>query len=351
MKNANDFVKQKSNYSTSASSDLPFVFDGEVVVSEPLQTVETTIEDVMTTYNEYLEKTKRFKEKKDKIEAILGEDRNPSYHGVGDLSAMFASLYSKYRSGKENMSFNERWRLYCVINGLLHHDMESVYTLYGTDLRQIWGELRCFTDIENYLTVIDSVKLNEEKCRGCLCDEISFDTMYSNGSNIICSNVNHFFVRLDDELKCPFCGASTKEYNLTKEQLDFLTECAMAQNKLIKIITKDDMPLVQVLVHEEIDSMEAYDKELSQNQGSFEDQMFHHHDFDESVSTLGRNITKYIERAHKIDSGDYTDKWGNQSYFQKQFDDEAAKKLLDKVNQDLESARTMSLEPDRKSVV
>ena len=351
MKSANDFVKQKPEKcynGISLEDDIPFQFDEDQL--EKIETVlsETTMEDVMITYDEAFRNFEKTRKELEALNSILGEDRNPSYYGVDDLRTKFTRLYIKYKDNKKSLTFNERWRFRCIIDGLLYHDMRESYKKSGVDLKKIKNELDEFEDIKNYLYVRDSVNGDKQQVSRCLCDDISFDTMYLDGrDNTICSVINHHFIRVGDELRCVFCGASTKEYNLTKEQVDFLEKAAEAQHKLMKGIKEEDMPLLQLLVMEENAAMTEYDKYVEGITGS-EEKEEKRYEFDGAVHSCGKSIEKHIKRAHRIDTGDYKDKWGNITYFQKYFDDERAAIELAKVEHDLELARTMSLEPESR---
>ena len=350
MKSANNFVKQKERiyYSGDILDDTPFVFEDEKiepVVEAPV--AETTFEDVMITYNESIERAASYRKKNKESYELLGDAKVFSYRGIDELHVKFASYYAKY--GVNKLDFKGRWTLLSIINALLYKDQETKYEEIGIYLRKIKEELEEFEDTKDYLYNEDGIKGSEQQAKRCLLEDISFDTMYdSKSKNIICSKANHFFIKLEGELRCVFCGASTKEYDLTPEQLEFLEKAADAQKKLIKGVTAEDMPLLQLLVMERTAAIEEYDKELDNPINNSEDKDEMYYDFDETVHRTGTSIQNYIARAKRIDSGDYTDKWGNITYFQKYFDDERATRELAKVEEDLEVARTMSLEPESR---
>ncbi len=350
MKSANDFVKQKER--TYCSSDIlddtPFIFEGEKI--EPVVEVpvaETTFEDVMITYNESIERAASYRKKNKKSYELLGDAKVFSYRGVDELHVKFASYYAKY--GMNKLDFKGRWTLLSIIDALLYKDQEAKYEENGIDLRKIKKELEEFEDTKDYLYNEAGIKGSEQQAKRCLLEDISFDTMYdSKSKNIICSKANHFFIKLEGELRCVFCGASTKEYDLTPEQLEFLEKAADTQKKLIKGVTAEDMPLLQLLVMERTAAIEEYDKELDNPVNNSEDKDEMYYDFDETVHRTGTSIQNYIARAKRIDSGDYTDRWGNITYYQKQFDEEKTAQLLSLNDQQLEAVRTSSYEPESR---
>ncbi len=66
-----------------------------------------------------------------------------------------------------------------------------------------------------------------------IAQNITFDIFNNNYFNERCMD-RHFFVRFADELKCMCCGATTKDYPLSKEELDFLTFLRRKSRDIIK---------------------------------------------------------------------------------------------------------------------
>lgn len=83
---------------------------------------------------------------------------------------------------------------------------------------------------------------------------------YRRDRSIVLSNVdfalfgevgcNHHLIEQDGNLVCLACGASTKEYEHTKYEYDFLKMCAEDQGLLLKNATEKDLSLYKVLVDE-----------------------------------------------------------------------------------------------------
>lgn len=135
----------------------------------------------------------------------------------------------------------------------------------------------------------------------------------------------HFFIRLEKELKCINCGATTKDLNLTEEGLDFLTKCAQKQNMLIKEATEEDIPFIQVM-------LDKYDEYISKlYQEAIENEDNDEYDFmgtweEASVMNESRalDLNQHLIRAHSLDSQKLDKK--NLKYLSK----EQAKILLEK---------------------
>ena len=135
----------------------------------------------------------------------------------------------------------------------------------------------------------------------------------------------HFFIRLEKELKCINCGATTKELNLTEEELDFLTKCAKKQHMLIKEATEEDIPFIQVM-------LDKYDEYISKlYQEAIENIDNDEYDFmgtweEASVMKESRalDLNQDLIRAHSLDSQKLDKK--NSKYLSK----EQAKILLGK---------------------
>ena len=113
----------------------------------------------------------------------------------------------------------------------------------------------------------------------------------------------HFFIRLEKELKCINCGATTKDLNLTEEELDFLTKCAQKQNMLIKEATEEDIPFIQVM----IDKYDEYISKLYQEAIENED----NEEYDsmgawEEASVMNESrvldLNQDLKKAHSLDS-------------------------------------------------
>lgn len=140
----------------------------------------------------------------------------------------------------------------------------------------------------------------------------------------ICRDM-HFFIRLENELKCINCGATTKDLNLTEEELDFLTKCAQKQNMLIKEATEEDIPFIQVM-------LDKYDEYISKlYQEAIENEDNEEYDFmgtweEASVMNESRahDLNQDLIKAHSLDSQKLDKK--NLKYISK----EQAKILLEK---------------------
>ena len=148
------------------------------------------------------------------------------------------------------LSFKEQWELYSIINNLIRKNFANSDnpTYIGIDLINLRQRLESvYKDVHDYERVKSELKAYKNETRKILTEYISFDTFYSDYPNERCI-YRHYFVRLEDELKCMCCGATTKDYPLSKEELDFLTLCADYQGILLKEASLNDLPLLQVIM-------------------------------------------------------------------------------------------------------
>ena len=137
-----------------------------------------------------------------------------------------------------------------------------------------------------------SQKLNqiESILKEFLEDYFTFDNF-----GIVCEESKHYFVRTKDELKCLLCGASTKDYDLTEEELDMLTAAANQQGLVLENANQKDAPLLKVLL-EKINEIKAnaHFEELGERASSEEEYLF-------NISEMYL-LDKAIEKAHYQDS-------------------------------------------------
>ena len=148
-----------------------------------------------------------------------------------------------------------------------------------------------------------------------------------------CGN-NHFFIRASDELKCICCGATTKDYNLTSEELDFLEKCADTQEQLIKNATEDDLPLLEAILIPRLDynfNM-FYDSIYGEEKIEDEDELSYL-DFIIQREDEIHDLNRWIKWAHALDAGTF-----NISFkpCPKYLSNEVGEKLLLDIKKDIE---------------
>ena len=171
-------------------------------------------------------------------------------HNLSEKQGYIKLLSDESIDSNYQLSFKEQWELYSIINNLIRKNFANSDnpTYLGIDLINLRQRLESvYKDVHNYERVKSELKAYKNETRKILTEYISFDTFYSDYPNDRCI-YRHYFVRLEDELKCMCCGATTKDYPLSEEELDFLTLCADYQGILLKEASLDDLPLLQVIM-------------------------------------------------------------------------------------------------------
>ena len=98
---------------------------------------------------------------------------------------------------------------------------------------------------KNILRMVNSDILTEkwkmeEELKCC----VTFDN-FSEDESTTCM---HYLVNTGTELKCLFCGASTKDYGLTKEEFSILAKAAELTGKLLPDATLDNASYLKILL-------------------------------------------------------------------------------------------------------
>ena len=187
-----------------------------------------TFDEIFEEYNDLTRKLSVEKEKKKKYDEILGDDRTITFYGTETI--IFASLYTNYlkcRYEGRDYGFNNYHKLNQTIWFLIHKNREEEFKKYGFDLRDIAKELENNSkELFTYNYIKWQIDGLESSIRDILDNHISFDCLNKHScGNGTCKESGHTFIRLNDEIKCVYCGATTKDYDLSKEELDFLTAC------------------------------------------------------------------------------------------------------------------------------
>ena len=253
-------------------------------------------------------------------------DLNAIIEGVRTVNDYYKDLLKKDDSEEKGLSFKDQYKIFELIN----KEALRSENKYLIELKEKIRKL--FPEVDNYINSQNKLReLVDEKNRTAT-EDISFDTFNINyDSDCI---PNHTFVRLDDELKCICCGATTKDYDLNEKELDFLTECADKQEMLIKSATKEDLPLLQVLFERDTFNRGLYtiseDEELSEM--NIEEEQY----FAELAEIAEYN--RAVEKAHVLDAEERDQKdliVENSKYFS----EEQANELLIKIGKELEKLK------------
>ena len=253
-------------------------------------------------------------------------DLNAIIEGVRTVNDYYKDLLKKDDSEEKGLSFKDQYKIFELIN----KEALRSENKYLIELKEKIRKL--FPEVDNYINSQNKLReLVDEKNRTAT-EDISFDTFNINyDSDCI---PNHTFVRLDDELKCICCGATTKDYDLNEKELDFLTECADKQEMLIKSATKEDLPLLQVLFERDTFNRGLYtiseDEELSEM--NIEEEQY----FAELAEIA--ELNRAVEKAHVLDAEERDQKdliVENSKYFS----EEQANELLIKIGKELEKLK------------
>lgn len=142
------------------------------------------------------------------------------------------------KSTNKNLSFKEQLELYLVIIDLIKKEKENYYNI---DLVELKKRLEIIFDkINDYKKLNASLNFLYENKNKILFENISFNNNSLDSLDNPCPE-NHLLIRLNDELKCLHCSFSTKDYKLTKEELDFLTKSALKKKILVQDRTKENL--------------------------------------------------------------------------------------------------------------
>ena len=253
-------------------------------------------------------------------------DLNAIIEGVRTVNDYYKDLLKKDDSKEKGLSFKDQYKIFELINKEALRSEDK----YLIELKEKIRKL--FPEVDNYINSQNKLReLVDEKNRAAT-EDISFDTFNIDYDSECIPN--HTFVRLDGELKCICCGATTKDYDLDEKELDFLTECADKQEMLIKSATKEDLPLLQVLFERNAFNRGLYtiseDEELSE-MNIEEEQYF------AEVAEISE-LNRAVEKAHVLDAEerDQEDLIVENS---KYFSEEQANELLIKIGKELEKLK------------
>lgn len=115
-----------------------------------------------------------------------------------------------------------------------------------------------YPDLKEYIDLLESLGDLQTEKYNILTRSINFRNF--GGDNHIDDKCypNHAIVKNEEnDLECLFCGATSKEYGLSKEETDFLEMCAEKQGMFLKEVTKDYLPFIQILIEKRKERLET----------------------------------------------------------------------------------------------
>lgn len=245
-------------------------------------------------------------------------------------------FYNEYKAedieDKKSFSFNEQLVLYEIIDYFINSNRASLYDDVNLNTLSEKVKSEICNDAVEYRDLLKKIKSIENELESLVYD-VTFFRLEEKKFGNHCEN-NHFFIRFPDELKCICCGATTKDYNLTSEELDFLEKCADTQEQLIKNATKDDLPLIKAILIPRLDYYYnmLYDSIYGEEKIEDEDELSY---LELSIQREDEihDLNRWIKWAHELDAGTF-----NTSFkpCPKYLPDEVGEKLLLDIEKDVE---------------
>ena len=151
----------------------------------------------------------------------------------------FADILSLYklvsRIKNYNKMFGARLQNTGILDGINLDELEEKLYL-KTNHRELKADLRDYSSSIEYIAEY----------------EISFSCIGD-------SFCHHKFVDIDGSLRCVLCNGTTKEFDLTKEEYNFLVSIAKVSGRYLGEIKESDIPLLEVLQQEWEDYFKYYE--------------------------------------------------------------------------------------------
>lgn len=272
----------------------------------------------------------------------------------------FESLFSEYKEIKKQLELDlqKKEKFEKAINQRNYNTKELTFrdqvilvkTLgsllnknpYDYDLESLYYKILFkYRDVDLYENIDNIINNKKRSIRDILIDKITFDHFRKDEFEERCECCGHILVNFDDELKCLFCNATTKDYGLTKEEVDFLTLCAEKQGLLFKEIKKEDLTFVQVLLNKSEEDREERNKRFMEEYRNTDEDLRMDLEAEQFYSDEGENrsIKFLIRDAHLLDDKKYDEEIFSIKCFNI-FEENETKKLLDNIEQELEKIKT-----------
>lgn len=140
----------------------------------------------------------------------------------------YEEYINKYSNNDKDITIKDILNLYYILNNLTKENNPAC-SKYDLELlkRKI---LSSSSDLHNYIRIIENITRTSIEINNILSQNITFYNFHNTKD---CHN-KPYLLKKDDELICIHCGANTKEYNINKEELEFLILSAKHQKILLK---------------------------------------------------------------------------------------------------------------------
>lgn len=239
-------------------------------------------------------------------------------------------INSNEKNDSGDLTFKEKYVIYTMIKNVILRGKEQAY--FGIDLYSLKAKFEdLYDDLSEYLSIIGKINTLEESRRNIINENITFNCFSSEYYSEHCLE-DHCFVVEEKELKCVYCGATTKDYPLSKEEFEFLVLCAKQRGRiLLEEFTKEDWPLLQVIIEQQDyrRSLRPEPDILAEDYSDIAEEQF----YDDEAEFTELRIA--LARAHMLDAQIYEGqkvKVNNPKYLS----DKKKKELLENLEKELD---------------
>lgn len=270
-----------------------------------------SFEDILDTYKTRIDDINRYQEEKDEYEELNKQN-------IDECSSVF--------------NFKEQLEIYRLVDGTIKNDNPNKY---GIDLRSLRERIKwVFGLVFDYLGVIKKINDKKEFNKELLNEYITFNNFTKDNKG--CSK--HFLIKTNDELICANCGATTKDYDLTNEELKLLMESAEIQGLILRDAKKEDIPLIKVLIEEEDFSRLLRYQEYSKNNEDYLTNAEEEYLSEEAEITT---MNCKVREARRLDAKDLYREEIYKRLNRRSITEEKAKELLSEVKKELNRVKKM----------
>lgn len=266
--------------------------------------------------------------KYDSLEALIDEynEINENIESLKLKKKHYDDLInSDEKNDSSGLTLKEKYFIYTLIKK--EFSKNSIQMQFDIDLYSLKSKFEnLYNDLYEYLSITEKINSLYEKRRDIVSDFITFNFIDVEHFSEHCLE-RHTFVKEENELKCVYCGATTKDYSLSKKEFDFLVMCAKEQNMLLEDFTKEDWPLLQIIIEQQNDRrslIEEIDESSEHHLDRIEQQFYNReHEYSE--------LKMILKTAHELDNQAYEDR--NEK---KCLPDIKKKKLLENLEKELD---------------
>lgn len=268
--------------------------------------------------------------------------------GIEKLLHDFYDLYNSYKTKSSDFGFYQQYKLYMVCEYLITYKKSESFEENDINLDDIKSDL-----INNYSEMSDFDKKSKNyesylRQRNKMFECIGFPS--GDHYHPICARSRHTLIRLSDELRCIYCGSTTKEYSVSEEELKFLTLAVEERNMLLTDANENDLPFIELVKKDQEDEMNGLLEEEEKDDpstgmcGAVSETTEYIND---RVEEYAVEMERALSLAHRMDRKDYYDEEYKVSYNPIYLTKEEAENYMRKVESELSTATT---EYDKKSL-